>query len=110
MANANGRRWGQPAPAVVDLGENGQPVTPEYRRLGVGSVSGDDEGMYVRFEPGFGLNVVIGRRWNETWSHAAVRGIRDEELCSMSIKGWEALCLLVEQYRERQEDREYYGD
>lgn len=75
---------------VIDKDEYGRPVDDRYKRLGA---NGATAGMYVRFEPGFGLNVHIG--------HHALDGI-DTERMSMSITGWESLCALVDEWRARE--------
>lgn len=83
---------------TVDLDEYGVPVRDEYRRLGA---CRREEGMFVRFEPGFGLNVHIGHRWRAT-AHAVNPGsFIEKEFGAMGIDGWERLCELVDEWRER---------
>lgn len=88
---------------VVDHDEYGRPVSDRYKRLGAGSAPDDDTGLYVRFEPGFGLNVHIGIR------HSVYTGdygrcpqeTRDFEKVVLGIQGWERLCELVDEWRAR---------
>lgn len=79
----------------VDRDEHGVPVTERYRRLGA---SGQTEGLYVRFEPGFGLNVHIGFRI----CHSATKKRVENERLVLGIDGWERLGELVDEWRERQ--------
>lgn len=88
-------------PPVVDTDEHGYPVRDEYRRLGAGSVSGDDEGLYVRFETGFGTNVYIGHRIKPDFGYP--REAKDHEKMGLSIVGWEHLCELVDEWRSRKD-------
>jgi len=74
---------------TVDRDEYGEPVKDRYRRLGA---NGEATGVYVRFEPGFGLNVHIGFRSSYT----------DHEGLILSIVGWERLCELADEWRARQ--------
>jgi hypothetical protein len=85
---------------TVDTDEHGRPVAERYERLGA---SGNSEGVYVRFEPGFGLNVHIGFRYRhyDTRQGRAAEPT-DHERCAMGIDGWERLCELVDEYRERE--------
>jgi len=75
-------------------------AVPRYERLGA---QGDEGGIYVRFDPGFGLNVYIGHR------SAIYKGYNsypssyeDRDGIGMSILGWEHLCRLVDEWRARQ--------
>lgn len=78
---------------TIDLDEYGKPVTDPYKRLGAG---GNKAGLYVRFEPGFGLNVYIGHR------HPVGDQMKDDpKELGMSIQGWEYLCALVDEWRSR---------
>ena len=66
-----------------------------YGRIGA---AGDRDGMYVRFDPGFGLNVTIGFR-----SRSPVGGRREDyDRLTLGIGGWEQLCDLADAYRERE--------
>lgn len=87
---------------VVDYNEHGVPVGERYLRLGAGSVDVKEEGLYVRFEPGFGLHVIIGSRYAHGNFGYRVEEPRDHDLCTLGIGGWETLCSLVDEYRERQ--------
>lgn len=82
----------------VDLDEYGVPVRDEYRRLGA---SGDEAGMYVRFEPGFGLNVHIGHRYRAGYHAANPGSFIEKEFGAMGIDGWERLCELADEWRAR---------
>lgn len=90
---------------VEDHDEYGRPVGDRYKRLGAGSGSTAEEGLYVRFEPGFGLNVHIGHRHavreraDDPWSRAVVK---DFERCVLGIGGWERLAELVDEWRARE--------
>lgn len=85
------------SPPVVDRDEYGREIADPLRlRLGAGSESADDVGLFVRFEPGFGLNVHIGRRWRSD------RRVTESDLVVLGIDGWETLCALVDEHRERQ--------
>lgn len=93
------------APIAQDLDEYGQPVSARYERLGPGP-SERREGLYVRFEPGFGLNVHIG--WRKPvfdgphGPHVTPDSYRDEDRICMSIGGWEQLGAFVDAWRDRQ--------
>jgi len=81
---------------IIDPDEFGEPVSEKYQRLGAKNIT--DTGMYVRFEPGFGLNVHIGIRYvKDGWPKTYV----DYEKMVLSIEGWETLCSLVDEWRER---------
>lgn len=89
---------------TTDLDEHGYPVTDRYRRLGA---NGTEAGLFVRFEPGFGLNVHIGWRkpvykqpLSSSWRDPD--GYVDEEKLVVGIKGWETLGALVDEWRERE--------
>lgn len=91
----------RPMPGVSgDTDEYGHPLDQRYERLGA---TGRSEGLYVRFEPGFGLNVYLGLRIrlytdDRVVDHKEVGGHE----FGMSIDGWERLCELVDEYRERE--------
>ncbi len=87
-----------------DFDEYGQPVTARYERLGA---SDDEEGIYVRFEPGFGLNVHIGLRLKVTspggtvgHGHYEYRDFEDKGM-ALSIDGWERMGELMDEWRNR---------
>lgn len=85
----------------IDRDEYGQPVKDRYRRLGA---HGDQEGMYVRFEPGMGLNVHLGFRLKSL--HGADSGTYvDYERCVMGIDGWDRLCAFADEWRAREAER-----
>lgn len=67
-----------------------------YGRLGAAA---EEEGVYVRFDPGFGLNVVIGHR---THRISGTREKEDRDALTLGIDGWEMLCDLAVAYRERE--------
>jgi hypothetical protein len=93
---------------VEDCDEYGVPVTDRYKRLGAGSESTADTGLYVRFEPGFGLNVHIGRRMafsSQTDFGGRRSEIRDVESMVLGIGGWERLVELVDEWRAREATR-----
>ena len=89
---------------IIDRDEYGVPVRDEYKRLGVKNE--EDTGLYVRFEPGFGLNVHIGIRRqyikqpNGTILHGPyeIRDDKNRELV-LGIEGWERLCELADEYK-----------
>lgn len=85
---------------IVDLDEYGDPVKDYYKRLGAGSVSSEEEGLYVRFEPGFGLNVVLGVRWKKEYYGLGPDNFAIKEF-PMSIDGWEKLCRFADEWRAR---------
>lgn len=97
---------------VVDTDEYGRPVRDEYRRLGAGSMSDTDEGLYVRFEPGFGLNVHIGTRLKVTvqggmypYGPHELRDFEDSRHgMVLGIQGWERLCELMDEWRVRRSE------
>jgi hypothetical protein len=65
--------------AYADLGDRTQP------------------GLVVRFDPGFGLNVYIEMLVRPNpWEPTMVA-----QSLGMSIQGWEHLCELVDEYRNR---------
>lgn len=68
---------------------------PSAERVRVERLGGED-GMYVRFDYGFGTNVHIGHRFYDAWDRKTV----DRELCVLSIEGWEHLCELVDEWRQ----------
>lgn len=79
-----------------------------YDRIGA---DGDEEGMYVRFDPGFGMNVIIGMRANAIKVRSGVwdgRSFEGQDLegpgrgMMMSLDGWETLCSFVDEFRARQ--------
>lgn len=87
---------------VNDTDEYGRPVSDRYQRLGT------DDGIYVRFEPGFGLNVHIGHRKPEYGPQPIYGGSRpllgykdDPNEFAMSIGGWERLCEMADEWRAR---------
>lgn len=87
---------------TTDRDEYGQPVTEHYKRLGANS---DQDGMYVRFEPGFGLNVHIGFRLGVYpgeygRGQKVYRDFEDKGMV-MGIDGWERLGELVDEWRAR---------
>jgi len=92
----------QRADCVRDLDEQGRPVSPRYERLGARGAN--EEGLYVRFSPGFGLNVYVGHRRavykGGRWSVPS--GYEDGDDLALSIGGWEKLCALVDEYRARE--------
>jgi hypothetical protein len=96
-----------PRAAVVDLDEYGEPVREEHKRLGAGATREDETGLYVRFEPGFGLNVHIGiRSARYKQGRRAYLGDKpdhyeDEEKLVVGIGGWERLGELVDEWRAR---------
>lgn len=94
-------RWSDET-ETVDHDEYGRPVRDEYRRLGA---SGREEGIYVRFEPGFGLNVHIGqrtRRYDTKWGPSRTEfGDLTEREFVIGIGGWERLCELADEWRAR---------
>ena len=57
---------------------------------------GDRRSLYVRFEPGFGLNVYIGM------GHPA--SLAPPKELGMSIQGWEMICEMVDEWRRREEE------
>lgn len=64
----------------------------KYDRQGA---DGKEQGLYVRFEPGFGLNVYTGHRYRVgSWD-----AVEDRQEFGMSIDGWERLCELVDEWR-----------
>ncbi len=90
---------------MTDYDEYGQAVIERYQRLGA---SGEQVGIYVRFEPGFGLNVHIGLRLkvltpNGTFPHGPYehRDFEDKGMV-MGIDGWERLGELVYEWRTRE--------
>ena len=84
---------------VNDYDEHGVPVPERYRRLGASGLH--ETGLYVRFEPGFGLNVHIGHRLrNELVEPRGL--VRDHERMVLGIDGWERLCELVDEWRARE--------
>jgi len=91
---------------TVDTDEFGVPVTDRYKRLGA---KNEECGLYVRFEPGFGLNVHIGKRCHDFRFRDS--NFDDVELMCIGVDGWERLGELVDQWREREamyEDEEAY--
>ena len=73
-------------------------MSDRYAPLGA---TGDQAGLYVHFESGFGLNVVIGFRWKNS------QGVMEdfpEHQFRMSIDGFEKLGELVDEWRERTAD------
>lgn len=86
---------------VIDRDEYGREVSERYRRLGAGSESAADTGLFVRFEPGFGLNVHIGRRVHLRDRYGLTGELKDTDLAVLSIGGWQRLCELVDEYRAR---------
>lgn len=91
--------------AVVDRDEYGEPVGDRYKRLGAGAERADETGLYVRFEPGFGLNVHVGIRAKHLKPGDRVNypsAYVDEEQLVLGIHGWERLCELVDEYRARE--------
>lgn len=107
MTTESGNRAGEKADRrvapVVDLDEYGVPIEDDrYRRLGAGSKSERDVGLYVRFEPGFGLNVHIGMRAGRKHDYRnRPQEFVDVEKMALSIQGWDHLCSLVDEWRER---------
>jgi hypothetical protein len=97
---------------VTDCDEYGRPVADRYQRLGA---SGNQEGMYVRFEPGFGLNVHIGYRLKVLTTKGTFNlgpyEHRDKETIGMalSIEGWERLGELVDEWRARESQQQADG-
>jgi len=86
---------------TVDHDEYGRPVRDEYRRLGAG---GRQEGIFVRFEPGFGLNVHIGRRiqrYEAGYGRRPQWGDHTATEFVMGIGEWERLCELADDWRLR---------
>lgn len=77
--------------------------TGRYARMGA---DGDEEGMYVRFQPGMGLNVYIGRRQSRYTGPPNARTMVDVYELAMSIDGWEQVCGFVDQWRAREAARE----
>lgn len=59
-----------------------------------------EPGLFIRFDPGFGLNVFIGHRRVTYDDCFRPVGIQVEEI-GMSIAGWERLCSLVDEWRAR---------
>lgn len=92
----------KPKTGVIDRDEHGRPVDERYRRLGAGSERGDDEGLYVRFEPGFGLNVHIGFRQRRLVNQNDKPMTDDSYELVMGIQGWERICEFVDEYRARE--------
>jgi hypothetical protein len=88
-------------PLAVDRDEYGAPVSDRYRRLGA---NGDQEGLFVRFEPGFGLNVHIGFRYRRYPGDplALTDPWIEKELGALGITGWERLGELVDEWRTRE--------
>lgn len=84
---------------MADLDEYGAPVAPLYERLGASDV---ETGVYVRFEPGFGLNVHIGHRYKGT--QPSSQSFTNEIV--FSGVGWDRLCQLVDEWRARDTGRE----
>lgn len=73
--------------------------TGRYDRLGA---DGDNEGVYVRFDPGFGLNVYIGLRHDRRFMGNEDDRFADSRVeFGLSIGGWETLCSLVDEWRSR---------
>lgn len=91
--------------AMTDYDEHGRPVTDRYKRLGA---SDEQQGIYVRFEPGFGLNVHIGYRLKVLAPKGTFNPgpyeYRDfeEEGMTLGIDGWERLGELVDEWRTRE--------
>jgi hypothetical protein len=81
-----------------DLDERGRPVSDEYKRLGA---SGNQEGIYVRFEPGFGLNVIIGHQYHIR-NQRGTNELKSFEKLTLGIDGWEKLCDLAIEWRARE--------
>ena len=75
-------------------------VSDRYAPLGA---RGDGEGLYVHFEPGFGLNVVIGLRGKNCWG--VMEEFSDKQL-RISIDGFEKLGELINEWHERDIDSE----
>ena len=72
-------------------------------RLGA---TGREEGLYVRFDYGFGTNVHIGfRRFR--WPN---EGYDDYEKIAMSLGGWRRLCELVDEWRAHDDAPESLGE
>lgn len=90
---------------VIDHDEYGELVPERYRRLGAGSISAGDLGLYVRFEPGFGMNVHLGYRaqqWSYQHSPPLPTNIIDVEKMVMGLNRWEHLCEMVDEWRMRE--------
>ena len=72
----------------------------------LGTPEDKQEGMYVRFDYGTGLdgtNVYIGFR-RPVWKNSGCyppREWEDHDCIGMSIVGWEHLCALVDEWRQR---------
>lgn len=74
-----------------------------YERLGA---KDKEEGLYVRFDPGFGLNVYIGHRTAVYKGYSSFpSSYEDNSEIGMSIIGWEHLCSLIDEWRERDDRR-----
>lgn len=74
-------------------------MNPNYDRLGA---QNKEEGLYIRFDPGFGTNVYIGhRRAVYKGYNSFPSSYEDGREIGMSIVGWEHLCSLVDEWRER---------
>ncbi len=85
---------------MTDRDEHGNPVTDRYQRLGA---SGNQDGLYVRFEPGFGLNVHIGLRLKVTVPWGEYQDFEDRGMV-LGIDGWKRLGELVDEWRTRDAD------
>ncbi|SRR6266498_1803491 len=93
---------------VVDHDEHGTPVEDRYLRLGAKGLK--EEGLYVRFEPGFGLNVYIGHRVGSDFGYGGYpKSFKDNDGIGMSILGWEKLCRRVESTKWFLKSKELYS-
>lgn len=72
-------------------------------RLGA---TGDETGVYVEVEPGFGTNVYVGLRislYRGEYGRSRQEYVdTDSARLGLSLQGWERLCELVDEYREHQ--------
>lgn len=73
-------------------------MSDRYERMGA---TGKEEGLYVRFDPGFGLNVYIGHRLDVGKLAWKGRDFQDRKEFGMSIQGWDKICQFVDEWRER---------
>lgn len=80
-----------------------EPTPDRYARMGA---DGEQEGLFVAFEPGFGLNVVVGFRAN-VWVDQMHREHRDYKELRMSIECWERLGQFVDEWRRRERGSGY---
>lgn len=104
IGEASVNEFGEPVPEVMKaIVEKFAPEEDRYGRLGA---QGKEEGLYVRFDPGFGLNIYIGHRKADYKEHSwLLSSYSDGDEIGMSIIGWEHLCSLVDEWRERNDRR-----